>query len=696
MSRKVPLNLLRNIGIMAHIDAGKTTTTERILYYTGVSHKMGEVHDGAAVMDWMAQEKERGITITSASTTCFWKLSGEGKNPEYKINIIDTPGHVDFTVEVERSLRILDGAVAVFDAVSGVQPQSETVWNQADKYNVPRIVFINKMDKVGADFEKAVESVEEKLGAKTLSLQIPINSGADFDNVIDLIEMQELTWSKTDLGAVVEKSEIREDFREEAEKARDSLIERLGELDDHIMEKYIEGLEISKDEIYNTIRKVTINAKAFPVLCGSAFKNKGVQMLLDAIIRYLPSPLDKGSVKGVNKLTGETEYIDVDENAPFTAMAFKIVTDPHVGKLTYFRIYSGSLEAGSYIYNTNSNNKERVGRILQMHSNSREERKEAFCGDIVAAIGLKNTKTGDTLLEDSSELVLENIEFPEPVISQAIEPKTKADQEKLSQALLKLAEEDPTFRIVTNEETGQTLIYGMGELHLEIIVDRLLREFKVAANIGKPQVAYKETITSSVKQEGKFIKQTGGRGQYGHVWLNIEPLDAGKGFEFENKIVGGKVPKDYIPAVEKGCKEAMSSGVLAGYPMVDIKFSLFEGSYHDVDSSEMAFKAAAIMAVKEGCKKAKPQILEPIFSLEIITPEEYLGDVIGDLNSRRGKVKHIDDKNTAKAIIGEVPLSEVFGYATDLRSKTQGRATYSMQFSHYSQAPKTVSEEIIG
>jgi elongation factor G len=697
MLRKTPLKLMRNIGIMAHIDAGKTTTTERILYYTGVSHKMGEVHDGGATMDWMVQEKERGITITSASTTCYWKLD-KSSNVEYKINIIDTPGHVDFTVEVERSLRILDGTVAVFDAVSGVQPQSETVWNQAEKYKVPRLIFINKMDRTGADFYKAINSIEEKLGARTVKIQIPIlKNGEEFEGIIDLVEMKELKWDESDLGLTMYKVDIREELLEEAENAREELIERLGEVNDEIMEKYIDGHSVSNDDLFDAIRKVTIEASAFPVVCGTAFKNKGVQALLDAIIRYLPSPIDKGHVRGINKDTGDHIFIEPKDEADFSAIAFKIVTDPHVGKLTYFRIYSGSLTAGSYVYNSTSDKKERIGRILQMHANTREEKHDAYCGDIVAAIGLKDTKTGDTLVSDNKRnMVLESIEFPEPVISQAIEPKTKADQDKLSESLIKLQEEDPTFKVLSNEETGQTLIYGMGELHLEIIVDRLLREFKVEANIGKPQVAYKETIRTSVKQEGKYIKQSGGRGQYGHVWIEIEPQEPGKGFRFENKIIGGKVPKEYIPAVEKGCKDAMNTGVLAGYPMVDIKVSLFEGSYHDVDSSEIAFRAAASLAFKEGVKKANPVLLEPVFSIEIITPEEYMGDVIGDLNSRRGKVSGLDDGKAVKIISGEVPLSETVGYATVLRSKTQGRATYSMQFSHYSEAPQSVKEEVIG
>ncbi len=697
MPRKTPLPLIRNIGIMAHIDAGKTTTTERILYYTGVSHRIGEVHDGAATMDWMVQEKERGITITSASTTCFWKLDKNSKE-EYKINIIDTPGHVDFTVEVERSLRVLDGTVAVFDAVSGVQPQSETVWNQADKYKVPRLVFINKMDRTGADFDKAVKSIEDKLDSRTIKLQIPImKNGEEFEGLIDLIEMKELKWDQEDLGLTMYKVEIREELQNEAERAREELIERLGEVNDDIMEKYIEGEDVTNDDLYNAVRKVTIEATAFPVLCGTAFKNKGIQALLDAIVRYLPSPIDKGHVRGLHKETAEHIYVEPKDEAGFSAIAFKIVTDPYVGRLTYFRIYSGSLKAGTYIYNSTSESKERVARLLQMHANSREERDEAYCGDIVAGIGLKNTKTGDTLVtEDKKHMILENIEFPEPVISQAIEPKTKADQDKLNEALIKLQEEDPTFKVVSNEETGQTLIYGMGELHLEIIVDRLLREFKVGANIGKPQVAYKETIKQPVKQEGKFIKQSGGRGQYGHVWLEIEPQEAGKGFRFENKIVGGKVPREYVPAVEKGCKDAMNAGVLTGYPMVDIKFTLYEGSYHQVDSSEMAFRAAAALAVREGVKKAQPVLLEPISSIEIITPEEYLGDVIGDLNARRGKVTRIEDGKAVKIINGEVPLSELFGYATTLRSKTQGRATYSMQFSHYNEAPQSVADEILG
>jgi elongation factor G len=692
MSRKIPLSQLRNIGIMAHIDAGKTTTTERILFYTGVSHKIGEVHDGAATMDWMVQEKERGITITSASTSCFWKLN----NKEYKINIIDTPGHVDFTVEVERSLRVLDGAVAVFDGVSGVQPQSETVWNQADKYNVPRIVFINKMDRVGADLDHSVETINEKLYARTVVLNLPIGAESSLEGVIDLIEMKEYLWKNDDLGAEVEIKEVRDELKAKAMGYRNKLIETISEDDDELMEKFIDGSSISNDEIYSAIRKLTLETKLFPVFCGSAFKNKGVQPLLDAIVRYLPSPIDKGSITAIDKSTDDIVELQPDENAKFSAMAFKIVSDPHVGKLTYFRIYSGSLQAGSQIYNANSSKKERIGRILQMHSNSREDKTEAFCGDIVAGVGLKFTKTGDTLLSEKSNLVLENIDFPEPVISQAIEPKTKNDQEKLSTALGKLMEEDPTFRVISNDDTGQTLIYGMGELHLEIIVDRLLREFKVEANIGKPQVAFKETIKAGVKQEGKFIKQSGGRGQYGHVWLELEPLEAGGGFKFENKIVGGKIPKDYIPAIEQGCKDAMGSGVLAGYPMVDVKFTVFDGSFHPVDSSEMAFRIAASMCAKDACKKAKPALLEPIFDVEIITPEDYLGDVIGDLNSRRGKVKELKDKKNVRVINGVVPLSETFGYATTLRSKTQGRATYTMQFSHYSEVPKHVLEEIIG
>lgn len=691
MDRKIPLNLIRNIGIMAHIDAGKTTTTERILYYTGVSHRIGEVDSGSATMDWMVQERERGITITSASTTCYWNLNDK----EYKINIIDTPGHVDFTVEVERSLRVLDGAVAIFDAVSGVQPQSETVWHQANKYNVPRIVFVNKMDRTGADFENAIKSINDKLQANAFPINIPIGSESNFIGVIDLIEMKEYLWEDDDLDEI-KVNEIRDELIEKAKKHREKLIEAISESDDYLMERYINGETVTKEEIYNAIRKLTIEAKIFPVLCGSAFKNKAVQPLLDAIMRYLPSPTDKNNVKAINKITGEPINLEINENSIFSAIAFKIVTDPHVGKLTYFRIYSGSIQSGSYIYNSSSSKKERVGRILQMHSNSREDKSEAFCGDIVAAIGLKHTKTGDTLVGEKCELLLESIDFPEPVISQAIEPKTKADQEKLNAALVKLMEEDPTFKVITDEEIGQTLIYGMGELHLEIIVDRLLREFKVEANIGKPQVAYKETIKNSIKQEGKFIKQSGGRGQYGHVWIEIEPLEAGKGFIFENKIVGGKVPREYIPAIKQGCKDAMTSGVLAGYPMIDMKFTIFEGSYHEVDSSEMAFKIASIMAVKEGCKKARPTLLEPIFDIEIVTPEEYLGDVIGDLNSRRGKVKELLDKNNTRIIKGIVPLSETFGYATTLRSKTKGRATYSMQFSHYNDAPKSISEEIIG
>jgi elongation factor G len=673
---------------MAHIDAGKTTTTERILYYTGVTYKIGEVHDGTAVMDWMVQEQERGITITSAATTCYWK--------DYKINIIDTPGHVDFTIEVERSLRVLDGAVAVFDAVAGVEPQSETVWRQADKYGVPRIAFMNKMDRVGADFFMSVESMIERLDAKPVPVQIPIGTEDTFRGSIDLVGMKAIFFDDETLGANYTEGEIPEEMLPKAHEYREKMIEALADVDDTIMEKYLSREEISVEEIKTVLRKGTLDLKLTPVICGSSFKNKGVQLLLDSIVDYLPSPLDippvAGTVPGTDSVIVRHAN---DESEPFSALAFKVMTDPFVGQLTFIRVYSGVLGAGSYVYNSTKDIKERVGRLLKMHANKREEMKEVSAGDIAAVVGLKGTLTGDTLCDEKNPIILEAMEFPEPVMSVAIEPKTKADQEKLSQSLSKLTQEDPSFKVSFNEETNQTIISGMGELHLEIIVDRLLREFKVGANVGKPQVAYKETIRLAAKAEGKFIRQTGGRGQYGHVLVEIEPLEPGKGFEFENKIVGGSIPREYVPAVHKGIKEAVDRGILAGYPMVDIKAKLYDGSYHEVDSSEMAFKIAGSMAFKEAAKKAKPVLLEPVMGIEIVTPEEYMGDVIGDLNSRRGRIQNIERRGNAQVIKSQAPLAEMFGYATDLRSKTQGRATYTMQFSHYDEVPKGVSEGII-
>ncbi|MGA1846793.1 elongation factor G [Deferribacter abyssi] len=687
MARKYPLEKQRNIGIMAHIDAGKTTTTERILYYTGVSYKIGEVHEGTATMDWMEQEKERGITITSATTQCFWN--------GYRINIIDTPGHVDFTIEVERSLKVLDGAVAVFCAVGGVEPQSETVWRQADKYRVPRIAFVNKMDRVGADFFNVMQMMIDRLGAKPVAIQLPIGSEDSFVGVIDLVKMKAIMWTGDELGAKYEVVDIPEEYIDQANEYREKLIETICEVDDELMEKYFEGEEISEDEIVTALRKGTINIDFTPVLCGSAFKNKGVQPLLDAVVAYLPSPLDIPPIKGIDPKTGEEVERKTSDNEPFAALAFKILTDPYMGQLTYFRVYSGHLEAGSYVLNATKDKKERVGRLLKMHANKREEIKEIFAGDICATVGLKYTTTGDTLCDENSPVVLESIEFPEPVISLAIEPKTKADQDKLSNALNKLAMEDPSFKVTVDEETGQTIIAGMGELHLEIIVDRLKREFKVDANIGKPQVAFRETIRKSVKIEGKYIKQTGGRGQYGHVWLNIEPMEPGSGFEFVNKIVGGAIPKEYIPAVEKGIVEAMETGILAGYPVVDVRVTLFDGSYHEVDSSEMAFKIAASMAFKDGAKKADPVLLEPIMKVEVVVPEEYTGDVMGDLNSRRGRVEGMEVRGNAQVIRCFVPLKEMFGYATVLRSLTQGRGTYTMLFDHYEEVPANIADEII-
>ncbi|WP_163329195.1 elongation factor G [Desulfurobacterium thermolithotrophum] len=685
---KVPLEKVRNIGIIAHIDAGKTTTTERILYYTGRIHKIGEVHEGAAEMDWMEQEKERGITITSATTTCFWR--------DHRINIVDTPGHVDFTIEVERSLRVLDGAVTILCSVGGVQPQTETVWRQADKYGVPRIIFVNKMDRIGADFFKVVADVEEKLGAKPVPLQIPVGAEDDFKGVIDLISMKAIIWEEETLGAKYHYEDIPADLRDVAEEYREKMLEAIADVDEEIMMKYLEGEEISEEEIKQAIRKGTIELKFFPMLCGSAFKNKGVQPLLDAVVDYLPSPLDVPPIKGINPKTGEEEERPASYDEPFAALAFKILTDPYVGQLTFIRVYSGLMESGSYVYNATRDKKERLARILRMHANKREEIPVLGAGDIAAAVGLRETYTGDTLCDPNHPILLEAMEFPEPVISVAVEPKTKADQEKLSLALQKLAKEDPSFRVSTDHETGQTIISGMGELHLEIIVDRLKREFKVDVNVGRPQVAYRETIRKEVTSEGKFIKQTGGRGQYGHVWLKIEPLEPGKGFEFYETIKGGVVPKEYIPAVEAGVREAMETGVVAGYPMTDIKVTLFDGSYHEVDSSEMAFKIAGSIAFKEGAKKANPVLLEPIMEVEVTTPEEFMGDVIGDLNKRRGRVQGMEARGNAQVIRALVPLAEMFGYATDLRSMTQGRATYIMKFSHYEEVPPQVAEQIIG
>lgn len=686
MGRQVPLERTRNIGIMAHIDAGKTTTTERILFYTGRVHKIGEVHDGAATMDWMVQEQERGITITSAATTCMWR--------DHRINIIDTPGHVDFTVEVERSLRVLDGAVAVFCSVGGVEPQSETVWRQADKYRVPRIAYVNKMDRTGADFFNVVNMMKERLGANPVPIQLPIGAEDSFVGVVDLVKEKAIIYVD-DLGTKSEETAIPEDMVELVAEYREKLLEAVAEHDEELMMKYLEGEEISVDELIKAIRKATIAVQITPVLAGSSFKNKGVQPLLDAIVDYLPSPVDIPDVKGQDPETGEEISRKPADDEKFSALAFKIMTDPYVGKLTFFRVYSGTMKSGSYVFNSTKGKKERIGRILQMHANHREEINEVFAGDIAAAVGLKFTTTGDTLCDEKAPIVLESMEFPEPVIDIAIEPKSKADQDKLAMALQKLAEEDPTFRMHTDHETGQTIISGMGELHLDIIVDRLVREFKVEANVGRPQVAYKETIKKAVKAEGKFIRQSGGRGQYGHCWIEIEPLERGAGYEFVNKIVGGVIPKEYIPAVDAGIREAMETGVLAGYPMLDIRVMLFDGSYHEVDSSEMAFKVASSMAFKEGAKKADPVLLEPIMKVEVIVPEEYMGDVMGDINSRRGRIESMDQRGNSRVVTAYVPLAEMFGYATDLRSRTQGRGQYTMQFARYEEAPKNVAEEII-
>ena len=686
MGREFPLDKIRNIGIMAHIDAGKTTTTERILFYTGKTHKIGEVHDGAATMDWMVQEQERGITITSAATTCHWK--------GHSINIIDTPGHVDFTVEVERSLRVLDGSVAVFSAKGGVEPQSETVWRQAEEYNVPRIAYVNKMDTTGADFFNVIQMMKDRLGANAVAIQIPMGAEDSFVGLVDLVKMQAVIYGDK-LGKDEEFEPIPEEYVEQAQKYRQILLEAVAESDDDLMEKYLEGEDLTEEEIKGAIRKMTCQCKLFPVTCGSSYKNKGVQPLLDAIIDYMPSPVDVPPIKGTNPETGEEEERPSDDNAPFAALAFKIATDPYVGRLAFFRVYSGTLTAGSYVYNANKDKKERIGRILRMHSNHRTEINEVFAGDIAAAVGLKDTGTGDTLCDEKAPIILESMVFPEPVISVAIEPKTKADQEKMGIALGKLAEEDPTFRVRTDPESSQTIISGMGELHLDIIVDRLKREFHVDCTVGNPQVAYRETIRKEVESQGKFVRQSGGKGQYGDCWLKLTPLQAGEGFKFENKIVGGAIPKEYIAPVEAGVKEAMENGVIAGYPMVDIGVTVFDGSYHEVDSSEMAFKIAGSMGFKNGALKANPVLLEPYMKVEVTIPEEYMGDVIGDLNSRRGRIEGMEARSGAQVIAAYVPLSEMFGYATDLRSKTQGRGNYSMEVDHYEEVPKNIAEAII-
>ena len=686
MARKFPLEKTRNIGIMAHIDAGKTTTTERILFYTGRVHKIGEVHDGAATMDWMVQEQERGITITSAATTCQWD--------EHRINIIDTPGHVDFTVEVERSLRVLDGSVAVFCAKGGVEPQSETVWRQADKYSVPRMAYVNKMDILGADFFRVVDMMKSRLGAHPVPLQLPIGYEDTFKGFVDLIDMKAVIYTD-DLGKTSEATEIPEDMQEQAEEYRQALLDAVAENDDELMMKYLEGEELTKEEIKAGIRKATIACKMTPVFCGSSYKNKGVQPLLDGVVDYMPSPLDIPAIKGVDPDTGEEDERAASDELPFSALAFKIMADPFVGRLSFFRVYSGTLASGSYVFNSTKGKKERIGRILQMHANRREEIEIAYTGDIAAAVGLKDTTTGDTLCDEKASIILETMVFPEPVISVAVVAKTKAEQEKMGVALSRLAEEDPTFRTFADAETGQTIISGMGELHLEIIVDRMLREFKVDCSVGKPQVAYRETIRKSVEAEGKFVRQSGGRGQYGHCWLKLDPQEPGAGFTFVNKIVGGVVPREYIQPIENGIKEAMENGVIAGYPMVDIQVTVFDGSYHDVDSSEMAFKIAGSMGFKAWAAKAQPALLEPYMKVEVIVPEDYMGDVIGDLNSRRGRIEGMEARNGAQSIRAFVPLAEMFGYATDLRSKTQGRGNYSMEFDHYEDVPKNIAEAIV-
>ena len=688
MARKTPLERVRNIGIMAHIDAGKTTATERILFYTGVSHKIGEVHDGAATMDWMEQEQERGITITSAATTCEWK--------DHQINIIDTPGHVDFTIEVERSLRVLDGAVGVFCAVGGVQPQSETVWRQADKYAVPRIAFVNKMDRTGARYFEVVDEIRERLGHNAVALNIPIGAEEDFLGVVDLVSMKAIVWKDEAMGAMYDVQDIPEDMLEVAQERREMLLDAVLVHDEDLMMAYLEGEELDMDALKTCVRKSVLDISVIPVLAGTAFKNKGIQTLLDAVVEYMPAPVDVPAINGIDPDTDEPDTRPSSDDEPFSALAFKVMTDPFVGTLTFFRVYSGVAEAGSYVINsTKGKRKERLGRILQMHANERSEIKEVRAGDIAAAVGLKSTTTGDTLCTADNPIILERMEFPEPVISVAIEPKTKADQEKMGIALGRLAAEDPSFRVHTDEETGQTIISGMGELHLEILVDRMRREFSVEANVGKPQVAYRETIRAFTKAEGKFVRQSGGRGQYGHCWLEIEPLEAGGGFEFVDKISGGSIPREYIPAVGKGAEEAMANGVLAGYPMVDIKVTVVDGSYHDVDSNEMAFKVAGSMGFRAGCKEAKPVILEPMMDVEVVTPEDYMGDIVGDLNRRRGKVLGMEARGNGKVIEAEVPLSEMFGYSTNVRSMSQGRATYTMTFKHYEEVPNNIAKEII-
>ena len=686
MAREFSLEKTRNIGIMAHIDAGKTTTTERILFYTGITHKIGEVHDGAATMDWMAQEQERGITITSAATTCHWK--------NHRINIIDTPGHVDFTVEVERSLRVLDGAVAVLTTRGGVEPQTETVWRQAEKYNVPRMAYVNKMDITGADFFNVIKMMQERLQANPVAIQLPIGSEDTFSGIVDLIKMEAIIY-EDDLGKVADEVAIPDDMKDIADEYRDKLLEAVAEEDDDLMEKYLGGEEISEDEIRKAIRKATIACKMTPVTCGSSYRNRGVQPMLDAIVDFMPAPIDIPAIKGVNPDTGEEDHRDSTDDGPFAALAFKIMADPYVGKLAFFRVYSGTLSSGSYVFNSTKGKKERIGRILQMHANHRAELDTVYSGDIAAAVGLKDTTTGDTLCDEAKPIILESMEFPDPVISVAVEPKTKNDQEKMGIALQKLAEEDPTFRVRTDQETGQTIISGMGELHLEIIVDRMLREFKVDCNVGNPQVAYRETIRKSAKAEGKFVRQSGGHGQYGHCWLELTPQEPGEGFTFENKIVGGVIPKEFINPIENGVREAMDNGVIAGYPMVDVKVTVYDGSYHEVDSSEMAFKIAGSMAFRNGAEKANPVLLEPYVKVEVIVPEEYMGDVMGDINSRRGRIEGMEARNGAQVINAFVPLSEMFGYSTDLRSKTQGRGNYSMEVSYYDEVPKNIAEAII-
>ena len=686
MAREFSLEKTRNIGIMAHIDAGKTTTTERILFYTGITHKIGEVHDGAATMDWMAQEQERGITITSAATTCHWK--------NHRINIIDTPGHVDFTVEVERSLRVLDGAVAVLTARGGVEPQTETVWRQAEKYNVPRMAYVNKMDITGADFFNVIKMMQERLQANPVAIQLPIGSEDTFSGIVDLIRMEAIIY-EDDLGKVADEVEIPDDMKDIADEYREKLLEAVAEEDDELMEKYLGGEELTEEEIRRGIRKATIACKMTPVTCGSSYRNRGVQPMLDAIVDFMPAPVDIPAIKGINPDTGDEDHRDSTDEGPFAALAFKIMADPYVGKLAFFRVYSGTLSSGSYVYNSTKGRKERIGRILQMHANHRAELETVYSGDIAAAVGLKDTTTGDTLCDESKPIILESMEFPDPVISVAVEPKTKNDQEKMGIALQKLAEEDPTFRVRTDQETGQTIISGMGELHLEIIVDRMLREFKVDCNVGNPQVAYRETIRKSAKAEGKFVRQSGGHGQYGHCWLELTPQEPGEGFTFENKIVGGVIPKEFINPIENGVREAMDNGVIAGYPMVDVKVTVYDGSYHEVDSSEMAFKIAGSMAFRNGAEKANPVLLEPYVKVEVIVPEEYMGDVMGDINSRRGRIDGMEARNGAQVINAFVPLSEMFGYSTDLRSKTQGRGNYSMEVSYYDEVPKNIAEAII-